>query len=69
MDKKNVQDAKVTINPDEKEKIVSIQDSIRKLIEAKGYNNITIQDIAESASVQYFTNWIEKSFSTRCEIT
>ena len=51
MDKKNVQDAKVTINPDEKEKIVSIQDSIRKLIDAKAYDNIIIQDIAESGSV------------------
>jgi AcrR family transcriptional regulator len=51
MDKKTVQDSKLTIKQDEKEKIISIQDAARILIEAKGYENVTIQDIAESACV------------------
>lgn len=58
MEKKIVPDAK--INPDEIKLIVSIQDTTRKLIEAKGYENVTIQDIAESANVD--TETVHKYF-------
>ena len=51
MDKKTVQGDDVSIEPDDKAKILSIQDATRVLIGAKGYEKVTIQDIANSASV------------------
>jgi len=41
----------MNIEPNEEAKIVSIQDATRKLIETKGYEKVTIQDIAELANV------------------
>jgi AcrR family transcriptional regulator len=62
VNKKTVQDDEMGIKPDDKAKINSIQDATRMLIEAKGYEKVTIQDIANSASVsteliyKYFPN-------------
>jgi len=51
VDKKTVQGDDVSIEPDDKAKILSIQDATRVLIGAKGYEKVTIQDIANAASV------------------
>lgn len=49
--KKTVQDDQKSIKRDKKAKIISIQDATCKLIETKGYEKVTIRDIAESAGV------------------
>jgi AcrR family transcriptional regulator len=51
MDKKDAQDDEMNIEPDDKAKIISIQDATRMPIGAKGYEKVTIQDIANSANV------------------
>ena len=56
MDKKTVQDDEMIIEPDDEAKIISIQDATRMLIGAKGYGKVTIQDIANSASVSIRTD-------------
>ena len=62
MDKKTVQNDDMSIEPDDKAKIISIQDATTMLIGAKGYEKVIIQDIANSASVsiglvyKYFPN-------------
>jgi AcrR family transcriptional regulator len=50
----------MSIEPNDKAKINSIQDATRTLIGAKGYENVTIQDIANEASVS--TELIYKYF-------
>jgi Transcriptional regulator len=49
--KKTVQDDGESIKRDKKAKIVSIHDATCMLIETKGYENVTIRDIAEAAGV------------------
>lgn len=49
--KKTVQDDGKSTKRDKKAKIVSIQDATCMLIELKGYENVTIRDIAEAAGV------------------
>lgn len=49
--KKVVQDNKTGVKRDKKAKIISIQDATCKLIETKGYENVTIRDIAEAGGV------------------
>ena len=62
MDKKTVQGDDMSTEPNDEAKIISIQDATRMLIGAKGYEKVTIQDIANSASVsieliyKYFPN-------------
>ena len=51
MNKKTVQDNEMSIEQDDKAKSISIQDATRMLIGAKGYEKVTIQDIADSANV------------------
>jgi len=51
MNKKTVQDYEMIIESNEEAKIVSIQDATSKLIEVKGYEKVTIPDIAELANV------------------
>ncbi len=50
-DKKTVQDDQKSTKRDKKAKIISIQDAMFMLIETKGYENVTIRDIAEAAGV------------------
>src|SRR5208283_1544522 len=50
----------MSIEPNDKAKINSIQDATRMLIGAKGYEKVTIQDIANEASVS--TELIYKYF-------
>jgi AcrR family transcriptional regulator len=49
--KKSVQDKPMIVKRDKKAKIISIQDSMCMLIATKGYENVTIRDIAEAAGV------------------
>jgi len=49
--KKTVQDDKPSIKRDKEAKIISIQDATRMLIETRGYEKVTIRDIAEAAGV------------------
>jgi AcrR family transcriptional regulator len=51
VNKKTVQDNEMSIEQDDKAKSISIQDATRMLIGAKGYEKVTIQDIADSANV------------------
>ncbi len=51
MNKKTVQDDEMSIEPDDKAKSISIQDTTRMLIGTKGYEKVTIQDIEDSANV------------------
>jgi AcrR family transcriptional regulator len=48
---KNVRDNQKNVKRDKKAKIASIQEATCMLIETKGYENVTIRDIAEAASV------------------
>ncbi len=50
----------MSIEPNDQAKIISIQDSTRMLIGTKGYGKVTIQDIANEASVS--TELIYKYF-------
>jgi AcrR family transcriptional regulator len=50
-DKKTVQEDRKSTKRDKKAKIISIQDAMCTLIETKGYENVTIRDIAEAAGV------------------
>ncbi len=50
-DKKTVQDDQKSTKRNKKAKIISIQDAMCMLIETKGYENVTIRDIAEAAGV------------------
>lgn len=49
--KKHVQDNQKNAKRDKKAKIISIQDSTCMLIATKGYENVTIRNIAEAAGV------------------
>ncbi|HIH75002.1 MAG TPA: TetR/AcrR family transcriptional regulator [Methanosarcina sp.] len=49
--KKTVQEDQKGVKRDKKAKISSIQDATCKLIETKGYENVTIRDIAEAGGV------------------
>ena len=49
-DKKTVQENR-SMKRDKKAKIISIQDAMCMLIETKGYENVTIRDIAEAGGV------------------
>jgi AcrR family transcriptional regulator len=49
--KKSVQDKLVIVKRDKKAKIISIQDSMCMLIATKGYENVTVRDIAKAAGV------------------
>ncbi|MCQ1534962.1 helix-turn-helix transcriptional regulator [Methanosarcina sp. KYL-1] len=49
--KKRVQDNQMSVKRDRKAKIISIQEATCMLIEIKGYENVTIRDIAEAAGV------------------
>ncbi|AKB78883.1 Transcriptional regulator, TetR family [Methanosarcina horonobensis HB-1 = JCM 15518] len=49
--KKTVQDDQKSVKRDKKAKIISIQDATCMLIETKGYENVTIRDIAEAGGV------------------
>ena len=51
MNEKTAIDDKMTIEHNDEVKIISIQDATRMLIGAKGYEKVTIQDIANSANV------------------
>ena len=51
VNKKTVQNNDMSIERDDEAKIISIQDATRTLIEAKGYEKVTIQDIADSANL------------------
>ena len=42
----------MSIEPNDKAKINSIQDATRMLIGARGYEKVTIQDIADKASLR-----------------
>lgn len=48
---KGVQDNQTTVKRDKKAKIISIQEATCMLIATKGYENVTIRDIAEAAGV------------------
>ncbi|WP_243684554.1 TetR/AcrR family transcriptional regulator [Methanosarcina barkeri] len=50
-DKIIVQKNQKSTKRDKKAKIITIQDAMCMLIETKGYENVTIRDIAEAASV------------------
>jgi len=49
--KKHVQHNQTNVKRDKKAKIISIQDAMCMLIATKGYENVTIRDIAEAAGV------------------
>jgi AcrR family transcriptional regulator len=51
VNEKTAIDDKMTIEHNDEVKIISIQDATRMLIGAKGYEKVTIQDIANSANV------------------
>ena len=51
MNEKTIKDDEMSIEPDDEAIIISIQDATRMLIGAKGYEKVTIQDIAKSANV------------------
>jgi len=51
MDKKTVQGDDMSTEPNDEVKIISIQDATRMLIGAKGYEKVTIQNIADSTNV------------------
>ena len=51
MDKKTVQGDEMSIESNDEAKIISIQDATRMLVRAKGYEKVTMKDIAKSASV------------------
>ena len=57
---KNIQDDNMSIEPNDKAKINSIQDATLMLMGAKGYEKVTIQDIANEANVS--TELIYKYF-------
>jgi len=50
-DKKTLQEDRKSMKRDKKAKIISIQDAMCMLIETKGYENVTIRDIAEAGGV------------------
>jgi AcrR family transcriptional regulator len=60
VNEKTIKDDDMSIEPDDEAKISSIQDATRMLIGAKGYEKVTIQDIANEASVS--TELIYKYF-------
>lgn len=51
MNEKTAIDDKMSIEHDDEVKIIYIQDATRMLIGAKGYEKVTIQDIANSANI------------------
>ena len=60
MNEKTVKNDDMSIEPDDEAKISYIQDATRMLIGVKGYERVTIQDIANEASVS--TELIYKYF-------